>query len=72
MMLRLTAERKRAETVYLTSAQVAKALGISKRTLHNRIKAGKIPEPDVNPANHYYRWTLADLAAVQISLHEDQ
>ena len=69
-MSRLSIEKKRAETVYLTSAQVAKALGITKRTLLNRIKTGRIPEPDVNPTNRYYRWTLAEVAAIQNNLDE--
>jgi DNA-binding transcriptional MerR regulator len=56
---------------YLTSARVARILGITKRTLHNWIKAGKIPAPEVNPANGYLQWTMADVAVVRAVLMEE-
>ena len=64
--------KTRADTHYYTSAKVALMLGISKRTLHNWVKAGKIPEPEVNPANGYYRWRPADVDAIRNILKEEE
>ena len=55
----------------LTSARVARILGITKRTLHNWIKAGKIPGPDVNPDNGYLQWTMTDVEVVRNVLTEE-
>lgn len=57
---------------HLTSARVARILGITKRTLHNWIKAGKIPAPDINPANGYLQWSITDIAVVRNVLTEEQ
>jgi len=56
---------------YLTSARVARILGITKRTLHNWIKAGKIPAPEVNPENGYLQWTMGDVETVRNVLMEE-
>ncbi len=56
----------------LTSAKVAVMLGISKRTLHNWVKAGKIPPPEVDPSNGYYRWKLSDLDSIRNILLEER
>jgi predicted site-specific integrase-resolvase len=56
---------------YLTSARVARILGINKRTLHNWIKAGKIPAPDANPDNGYLQWTMTDIEVVRNVLTEE-
>jgi len=56
---------------YLTSARVARILGITKRTLHNWIKAGKIPAPEANPENGYLQWTMTDVAVVRNVLTEE-
>jgi predicted site-specific integrase-resolvase len=56
---------------YLTSARVARILGITKRTLHNWIKAGKIPAPDANPENGYLQWTITDVEVVRNVLTEE-
>ncbi len=45
-------------------------LGITKRTLHNWVKAGRIPPPEVNPANGYLQWTMGDVDAVRNVLTE--
>jgi DNA-binding transcriptional MerR regulator len=62
--------RSRFEVERLTTAQAARALGISKRTLHNRIKAGKLTPPEVDPKNGYFVWTLADLEMARKLLEE--
>ncbi len=64
--------RARESSQFLTSAQVAAALGVTKRTLHNWIKSGKITAPEVNPANRYYRWTLVDVEAIRTNLRAEQ
>lgn len=56
---------------YITSARVARMLGITKRTLHNWVKAGRIPPPEVNPENGYLQWTMADVETVRNVLTED-
>jgi predicted site-specific integrase-resolvase len=56
---------------YLTTARVARILGVGKRTLHNWIKSGKVPGPEVNPDNGYLRWTMADVETVRTVLTEE-
>jgi predicted site-specific integrase-resolvase len=56
---------------YLTSVRVARILGITKRTLHNWIKAGKIPGPEANPDNGYLRWTMTDVEVARNVLTEE-
>ena len=56
---------------YLSSARVARILGISKRTLHNWIRVGKIPAPEANPDNGYLQWTMADVQVVRNVLMEE-
>jgi DNA-binding transcriptional MerR regulator len=53
------------------TARVARILGITKRTLHNWIKAGKVPGPEVNPENGYLLWTMADVEVVRTVLMEE-
>jgi len=50
---------------------VARILGITKRTLHNWIKAGKIPAPEANPDNGYLQWRIADVEVVRNVLTEE-
>ena len=54
------------------SGRAARILGISKRTLHNWIKAGKIPPPEINPMNGYLQWTMSDVAVVRNVLMEEK
>ena len=56
---------------YLTTARVARILGITKRTLHNWIKAGKVPGPEANPNNGYLQWTMSDVEVVRNVLMEE-
>jgi predicted site-specific integrase-resolvase len=57
---------------FLTTARVARILGISKRTLHNWIKAGKVPAPEANPDNGYLQWTMTDVEVVRNALMEER
>jgi hypothetical protein len=45
---------------------------MSKRTLHNRIKAGKVTPPEVDPKNGYFIWTLADLELARKLLEDTE
>jgi excisionase family DNA binding protein len=63
----------RADLQTITTEQVAKILGVSKRTLKTWLQTGKVPEPGRNPRNNYRIWTLADVEAVRRILeNEDQ
>lgn len=54
-------EKDRRVSPVLTSEQVANILGVSKRTLKNWLRSGKIPEPARNQKNNYREWNLADI-----------
>lgn len=56
---------------YLTTHRAARILGVSKRTLHFWIQAGKVPAPPADPENGYLRWTMADIEAVRTVLREE-
>ena len=49
---------------YLLTHQVAKVLGIPKRTLTHRVRTGQIPEPKVSESG-YYLWTAEDVRLIQ-------
>ena len=67
---RLCMVHKHEEADYLSSARVANILGTTKRTLHNWIHTGKIPVPDVNPENGYYRWTMPEVESLRMILRD--
>ena len=50
------------------SSQVAKALGISVRTLYRLLAARRIPEPMRNPSNGYRIWSEVDLTTIREAL----
>jgi predicted DNA-binding transcriptional regulator AlpA len=55
----------RTDSQNITTEQVAKILGISKKTLKTWLQNGKVPEPDRNPKNNYRIWTLTDVDAIR-------
>ncbi len=55
----------RNDSQKITTEQVAKILGVSKKTLKTWLQNGKIPEPDRNPSNNYRIWTLTDVEALR-------
>jgi predicted site-specific integrase-resolvase len=72
LSVNITVMRHTGQTqIYLTSARVARILGITKRTLHNWIKAGKIPGPEANPENGYLQWTMSDVEVARNVLTEE-
>lgn len=40
----------------LTTQQVARVLGLTKKTLYRMMQDGRIPEPPRNPHNNYRVW----------------
>lgn len=46
--------------IFLKSSEVARTLGISRRTLALWVKEGRIPEPEKSTAG-YYLWAERDL-----------
>ena len=50
--------------IYLSTGEVAKLLGISKRTLQNWLKLQKIDSPQ-KANNGYYLWSTADIQSAQ-------
>lgn len=57
----------RRDGVYST-AQVAKILGISIRTLYRMLEDGRLAEPMRNPSNGYRIWTDVDVRAIRLPL----
>jgi excisionase family DNA binding protein len=60
--------RKRDRIGVYRSAQVAKILGVSSRTLYRMLADGRIPEPMRNPENQYRVWTEVDLQTIREAL----
>ncbi len=48
-----------------TTQEVANILKVTKKTLLNWLREGKIPEPQRNNSNNYRVWTAEDIAAIQ-------
>jgi DNA-binding transcriptional MerR regulator len=48
-----------------TTQEVADILGVTKKTLLNWIRSGKVPEPRRDEKNNYRMWTAEDIAAIQ-------
>lgn len=57
--------RKRERPGLYRSAQVAKILGMSSRTLYRMLADGRIPEPMRNPENQYRVWTDVDIQSIR-------
>ena len=60
--------RQRERNGLYRSAQVAKILGISSRTLYRMLADGRIAEPMRNPQNRYRVWTEVDLQQIREAL----
>lgn len=61
---------KSRSTQYLKSGEVAELLGVTKQTLLNWLRDGKILEPERNPVTRYRLWTVADVEQVRRMLRE--
>lgn len=64
--------RRTRDPDVLTSEQVASILGITKRTLKNWLRSGRIAEPPRNPRNNYRFWKLADVEAIRRILSQEE
>jgi excisionase family DNA binding protein len=62
--------RKRDRDGVYRSAQVAKIVGVSPRTLYRMLASGRIPEPMRNPDNRYRLWSEVDLHAIREALQK--
>jgi excisionase family DNA binding protein len=62
--------RRKNPTVQFTTAKVARLLGVSKQTLLNWIRSGKVPTPETMGNGKYYRWTVSELEGLRASLLE--
>jgi DNA-binding transcriptional MerR regulator len=60
----------RSERQYLTTAEVARILGVSTQTIYNWLRTGKISEPERNPLTAYRKWTVKDVDMVRTSILE--
>lgn len=54
----------------LRSTEVARVLGVTKRTLQNWLKAGAIAEPERNPLTGYRLWSASDVEAIRQTMRE--
>ena len=64
----MTTRRVRDRDGVYRSAQVARILGISPRTLYRMLTDGRIAEPMRNPDNRYRLWTEVDLQGIREAL----
>ena len=55
---------------YLTTAEVADALSLTKTTIKNWLREKKIPEPKRHPGNDYRLWTRDDLEQIRFMMRE--
>jgi predicted site-specific integrase-resolvase len=54
---------------YITSTELARMLEISRQTLYNWLKAGKIPSPSRHPSTGYPRWKPEDVDRIRMILN---
>ena len=54
----------------LSSSQLAKRLGKSKKTIDRMIRDGRLPEPNRFESNGWRYWTLQDAAEIEVLLEE--
>lgn len=52
----------------LTTAQVARVLGIGKKTLYRMLQDGRIQEPVRNPENNYRVWIPQEIEAIRLEM----
>lgn len=56
---------------YLSTAEAAQMIGVTKTTLKAWLRTGKVPEPERDPTNRYRRWTLVEVNEIRQKLRED-
>ncbi len=55
---------------YLNTAEVAELFGITKQTVLNWMRQGRIVEPERNPVNNYRIWSESDVQRVRDMIRE--
>ena len=60
----------RSRSNWLTTSEVAEAVGMSTRTLLRKLEAGLLPEPQRDPKNNYRLWSAQDVAIITQILRE--
>jgi DNA-binding transcriptional MerR regulator len=68
--MKRTPKNRNSEFTRLRSEDVAGILGVTKRTLKNWLRAGRISEPQRDPNNNYRVWTLQDVESIRRMLEE--
>jgi predicted site-specific integrase-resolvase len=53
---------------YLSTREVAEVLGISRQTLYNWLKEGRIPDPPRHPLTTHPQWTPQDVDRIRAIL----
>ena len=54
----------------LTTSQVARLLGVAKKTLYRMLQQGRVPEPMRNPDNNYRIWIPQQVEAIREELEK--
>jgi excisionase family DNA binding protein len=49
----------------LTTAQVARLLGVTTKTLYRMLHDGRVPEPSRNPGNNYRIWIPQQIETIR-------
>jgi predicted DNA-binding transcriptional regulator AlpA len=57
--------RRKRSAQNLTTAQVARLLGVTTKTLYRMLHDGRVPEPYRNPDNNYRVWVPQQIEAIR-------
>ncbi len=60
--------RRKRTAERLTTIQVARLLGVAKKTLYRMLRDGRIPEPARNPDNNYRLWNPQQIEMIREDL----
>ena len=60
--------RRKRSAQSLTTAQVARLLGVTTKTLYRMLQDGRVPEPSRNPENNYRIWVPQQIEAMREEL----
>ena len=64
--------RRRQRIQRLSNTQVASALGVTRQTLHNWIKSGRVQAPLENSVPGYFRWTPAEVEGIRMTIQNKE
>jgi predicted DNA-binding transcriptional regulator AlpA len=57
--------RRKRTAQFLTTIQVARILGVTKKTLYRMLQDGRVPEPVRDPNNNYRVWIPQEIEAIR-------